>query len=164
MDAVQVIAYIGLGSNLAEPIQQIKTARLAIANIDHVEERAFSSLYRSAPMGPQNQPDYINAVMAITTELPALDLLRQLQAIEKQQGRVRKGERWSARTLDLDLLIYGEQQIQTPDLTVPHAGLAERAFVLYPLQEVSADLEVPGLGKLDRLLAKCPLQGLQRLS
>jgi len=93
-----VTAYIGLGSNLANPAEQIKAARAAIADIAGVQELAFSSVYHSPPMGPQDQPDYVNAVMAIATELPPIELLRCLQQIENEQGRVRKAERWGART------------------------------------------------------------------
>ena len=158
------MAYIGLGSNLAAPVEQIKTARQAIAQQERVDEVVFSSLYGSPPMGPQDQPDYVNAEMSIRTELPAMDLLRKLQAIENEQGRIRE-ERWGARTLDLDLLLYGEQQINVTDLVVPHIGIAERAFVLYPLQEiVEQGFVIPGKGLLKDLLEQCPLDGLQRLS
>jgi len=158
-----ITAYIGLGSNLASPVEQIKSARTAIAAIAGVEERAFSGLYHSLPMGPQDQPDYVNAVMCIATDLSPLDLLHRLQSIENEQGRVRKGERWGARTLDLDLLIYGDQKIEMPDLTVPHVGIAERSFVLYPLYEIAPQLVVPGKGDIATLVAKCPLNGLKRL-
>ncbi|NYT47396.1 MAG: 2-amino-4-hydroxy-6-hydroxymethyldihydropteridine diphosphokinase [Candidatus Methanofishera endochildressiae] len=158
------IAYIGLGSNLATPEAQINTARNAITALPEVFEDAFSSLYRSPPMGPQDQPDYINAVMAITTDLSAIQLLRRLQQIELDHGRVRKDERWGARTLDLDILLYGQQMINQPDLIVPHYGLKERAFVLYPLQEIAPELEVPGQGTMTELLASCPLDGLVKLS
>lgn len=158
-----VIAYIGLGSNLAAPAAQINSARTAIAAIAGVQELGFSSLYRSSPMGPQDQPDYINAVMAIATNLPPMALLRCLQNIENNHGRVRTGEQWGARTLDLDLLMYGDQKIDLPDLTVPHKGLADRAFVLYPLFEIAPQLLVPGNGSIADLLAACPLAGLKRL-
>jgi 2-amino-4-hydroxy-6-hydroxymethyldihydropteridine diphosphokinase len=160
----QVIAYIGLGSNLENPTGQIESAHTAIAGLAGVEELAFSSLYHSPPMGPQDQPDYVNAVMAITTNLPAMDLLRDLQRIEHDHGRVRKGERWGARTLDLDLLIYGQQQIDLPELIVPHVGIAERAFVLYPLYEIAPELLVPGKGHIVDLLKNCPLNELKRLT
>jgi 2-amino-4-hydroxy-6-hydroxymethyldihydropteridine diphosphokinase len=159
-----VIVYIGLGSNLAEPVAQIKSARNAIASITGVQELAFSSLYRSLPMGPQDQPDYVNAVMCVATGLLPVDLLRCLQSIEQEHGRVRKGERWGARTLDLDVLIYGDQEIDLPDLTVPHKGLAERSFVLYPLFEIAPQLLVPGMGPIADLVVKCPLSGLRRLN
>lgn len=158
-----VTAYIGLGSNLENPAQQIKSARAAITQIAGVKELGFSSLYHSSPMGPQDQPDYVNAVMCIATDLPPIDLLRCLQRIENDQGRVRKDQRWGARTLDLDVLIYGDQIIELPDLIVPHTGLAERAFVLYPLYEIAPHTQVPGKGDIADLIAKCPMNELKRL-
>jgi 2-amino-4-hydroxy-6-hydroxymethyldihydropteridine diphosphokinase len=158
-----ITAYIGLGSNLANPAEQIKSARAAITQIPGVRELVFSSLYHSPPMGPQDQPDYVNAVMSVATDLPPIDLLHQLQRIENDHGRVRKAERWGARTLDLDMLIYGDQLIELPDLIVPHPGLAERAFVLYPLFEIAPQLVVPGKGNIADLLAQCPMNGLKRL-
>ncbi len=155
-------AYIGLGSNLQNPIEQIHLARAAIAVLDHTKEQGFSGLYQSPPMGPQDQPDYVNAVMAVTTELSPIELLRALQTIENTHGRVRS-ERWGARTLDLDILLYGDQLIELPDLTVPHLGLTERAFVLYPLYEIAPELVIPSKGKLVDLLANCLLAGLKRL-
>lgn len=162
-EAGTVIAFIGLGSNLADPVSQIKSARKACGNLPGVQELAFSGLYRSPPMGPQDQPDYVNAVMSVAAGLGAIELLRALQDIERNQGRVRIGERWGARTLDLDLLIYGDQQIDQPDLIVPHPGIAERAFVLYPLYEIAPELVVPGKGRVTDLIAKCPLNGLVRI-
>jgi len=160
-----VEVYIGLGSNLENPAEQIKRARLSIADQPHISELRFSSLYASPPMGPQDQPDYVNAVMCVNTDLSAIELLSVLQQIENAFGRVRKGERWGARTLDLDLLLYANQQIELPELTVPHIGLSERAFVLYPLQEIAPEeLLVHGKGTLKQLLALCPLNGLEKLS
>ncbi len=156
-------ALIGLGSNLEDPITQIKSARRAIAALPQVQEQKFSSLYKSMPMGPQDQPEYVNAVMAIKTALAPVDLLHALQRIESEHGRKRGAQRWGARTLDLDLLLFGDQQINTPELTVPHYGIAERAFVLYPLSECAPDLLIPGHGKLTDLLHNCPPSGLQRL-
>lgn len=157
--------YIGLGSNLENPLAQVTLAQLAIASHEHITEIKSSSLYVSSPMGPQDQPDYVNAVMRAKTDLTAIELLRVLQKIENNQGRVRKGERWGARTLDLDLLLYAEQQIQHPDLIVPHIGLSERAFVLYPLQEIAPEgLIVPGKGSVAELVSQCPLDGLEKIS
>lgn len=160
----KVIAYIGLGSNLSTPEVQITAARQAINKLDNVEEQAFSSLYRSPPMGPQDQPDYMNAVMAVKTDLSAMVLLRSLQKIELDQGRVRKDERWGARTLDLDILLYGEKIIDLAELIVPHYGLAERAFVVYPLQEIAPTIQVPGQGTITDLVLNCPLAGLEKLA
>lgn len=156
-------AYIGLGSNLANPAKQIRSARQAISRLDGVTEFAFSSLYRSSPMGPQDQPDYINAVMAIKTSISAVALFRCLQVIENEHGRVRTGQRWGARTLDLDLLVYGDEKINQIDLTVPHVGIAERAFVLYPLFEIAPKLVIPGLGAVSALIAHCPQDGLAKM-
>jgi 2-amino-4-hydroxy-6-hydroxymethyldihydropteridine diphosphokinase len=127
-----VTAYIGLGSNLQQPIQQVKQALLHLAELPQTHLLNASPLYRSAPLGPADQPDYINAVAALATRLSPLALLDALQTIERQQGRVREGERWGPRTLDLDLLLYAEQKIQNDRLRVPHPGLGERNFVLYP--------------------------------
>ncbi len=162
MNNTQVTAFIGLGSNLEEPVTQLNDAHKAIGNLDRVREIAFSSLYSSPPMGPQDQPDYVNAVMAIETDLAAMELLRCLQAIENSQGRVRN-RHWGERTLDLDLLLYGDEQINVPDLIVPHIGIRERAFVLYPLQEIAVDLNIPALGSIDGLVSQCPLEGLEKL-
>jgi 2-amino-4-hydroxy-6-hydroxymethyldihydropteridine diphosphokinase len=158
-----MIVYLGLGSNLETPIEQLRTARTAIAKTNGIFEIAFSSLYRSPPMGSQNQPDYVNAVMAIETDLLPLELLATTQAIENKHGRVRH-ERWGARTLDIDILLFGDEVLDLPDLVVPHYGMAERAFVLYPLAEIAPDLEIPKHGKLADLVANCPLNGLERLS
>lgn len=160
----KLVAYIGLGSNLENPEAQIIAARRCIKGRAGIQELAFSSLYRSAPMGPQDQPDYINAVMAINTDLTAIDLLRCLQKIELDQGRVRKEMRWGTRTLDLDILLYGQQIIDLPDLCVPHYGMAKRAFVLYPLHEIAPAIDVPGLGTIEKLLESCPLDGLEQIS
>ncbi len=159
-----VEAYIGLGSNLDNPVEQVSRARQAIAALPGVAEIACSPLYRSLPVGPQDQPDYINAVMRIATELPPLDLLSQLQQIENQHGRKRI-VRWGARTLDLDLLLYGQQIINEPTLIVPHQELAKRGFVLYPLADVAvADMQIPGLGSLSELLQACPADGLHKIA
>jgi 2-amino-4-hydroxy-6-hydroxymethyldihydropteridine diphosphokinase len=159
-----VIAYVGLGSNLAEPAVQIASARSALVNVDGVRELAFSSLYHSLPMGPQDQPDYVNAVMCVETDLLPFDFLHCLQKIENNQGRIRKGQRWGARTLDLDILMYGDQEIDEPDLIVPHLGISERSFVLYPLFEIAPILFIPGKGVISDMVEKCPLAGLKRLN
>ncbi len=154
--------FIGLGSNLNAPATQIKTAIRALDSLNAVQVWRQSSLYRSPPMGPQDQPDYVNAVVEIETELSAPALLGVLQQIEQQQGRVRH-RHWGERTIDLDILLYGAQQWDDPDLLIPHPGLAERAFVLYPLAEIAPDLVVPGLGTIQSLVARCPQNGLVRL-
>ncbi|AMK76698.1 MULTISPECIES: 2-amino-4-hydroxy-6-hydroxymethyldihydropteridine diphosphokinase [Methylomonas] len=159
-----VEAYIGLGSNLEDSVDHVSRARLEIAALPGVAETAFSPLYRSTPVGPQDQPDYVNAVMRISTELEPIALLRQLQQIENQHGRLRS-IRWGARTLDLDVLLYAQQIINEPDLIVPHQELSKRAFVLYPLADVaSSGLIIPGLDSLPQLLAACPPDGLRKIA
>jgi len=158
------VAYIGFGSNLGDPTGQIARAREAVSGLPESEEVAFSSLYRSDPMGPPDQPRYINAVMALRTRLPPFTLLNCLQKIENDQGRVRTGERWGPRTLDLDILLYGRACIRTQTLTIPHYGMAQRPFVLYPLAEIAPEtLLIPGQGRLAMLLRNCPKQGVERV-
>lgn len=158
-----MIAYIGLGSNLADPVQQIQQAKQAIAQLPASELQAMSSLYASPPMGPQDQPDYVNAVLSITTTLSPHQLLDHLQAIEQQQGRVRL-RHWGERTLDLDMLLYGDKILDDERLHIPHKGIAERAFVLYPLAEIAPTLLIPGHGEIANLLPLCPKNGLERLT
>lgn len=158
------LAYIGLGSNLNDPIGQIRRARQAIAALEGIRERGFSSLYRSAPMGPKDQPDFINAVMAVVTERTPGELLQALQTVEQDLGRVRGKERWGPRVIDLDLLLYERFCIRSQEFTLPHYGLAERPFVLYPLAEIAPlSLLIPGRGALKELLQLCPWKGLERL-
>lgn len=156
--------FIGLGSNLDEPLLQIKRAIASLKEINDTTFISVSNNYRSAPMGPQDQPDYINAVAKLDTNLSAEDFLEELQNIENKQGRVRK-QHWGARTLDLDVLLYGDEVINTERLTVPHIGISERNFVLYPLNDlVDDDFEIPTIGKMSELLAVCPMIGITRLT
>lgn len=149
------MVYIGLGSNLDNPLEQVRQAIESLSRTPQIEVVRVSSLYRSHPLGPPGQPDYINAVMAIETSLSAEALLDVLQAIELSQGRVRDGERWGPRTLDLDILLYGDVVMEQPRLKIPHPGLHERSFVLYPLLEIAPELLVPGHGALVKLLEHC---------
>lgn len=148
-----IIAYIGLGSNLSKPIEQVKSAIDNIANIAQSRISAVSSLYLSKPMGPQDQDDYINAVLALETSLSAIELLDALQAIENAAGRVRKENRWGARVLDLDIILFGNEIINTQRLTIPHYGMCEREFVLLPLAEITPELVLPS-GQSVKLLSQ----------
>ena len=143
--------WIGLGSNLDEPLQQLRTAITALRTLPGSHLEAVSSFYRSVPLGPAGQPDYLNAAARLRTPLDALTLLRTLQTIEHRQGR-RRQQRWGARTLDLDILLYGTQRYHTPDLVIPHPQLTQRAFVLYPLHELEPGLVIPGHGAIRALL------------
>lgn len=159
-----MISYIGIGSNQALPIEQAKQAIMALDNINDTKLLACSSLYCSAPMGPQDQPDYINAVAKLTTSLSAVDLLDALQAIEQAQGRVRKENRWGPRTLDLDIILFDNQTINTERLTIPHYGMKQREFVLYPLLEISPDLQLPDGSYLSELIKVCDKKGLTTIT
>ncbi|MDH5423577.1 MAG: 2-amino-4-hydroxy-6-hydroxymethyldihydropteridine diphosphokinase [Gammaproteobacteria bacterium] len=157
-----VKVYIGLGSNLHNPEQQIVSALQSLREIKASRLINNSGLFRSPPMGPQDQPDYLNAAALIETELTAELLLDQLQNIENTQGRVRS-RRWGERTLDLDILLYGDEVIHSERLTIPHAGLALREFVLHPLQRLNPALNVPGKGKIIDLVEACPASGIEYL-
>lgn len=158
-----VTVYIGLGSNLSDPVQQVSQACVEIAALKQVQLIKTSSLYHSPPMGPTDQPDYINAVAEIATSLTPHELLGGLQAIENKHGRNRTVQRWSARTLDLDILLYGEKVINSESLVIPHLGLYERAFVLYPLIEIAPELLVPGYGSISELVQNCERGSLKML-
>jgi 2-amino-4-hydroxy-6-hydroxymethyldihydropteridine diphosphokinase len=149
-------AYIGIGSNLEGPEDQVRRAFRELARIPESRLAARSSLYRTAPVGPREQPDYVNAAVRLDTRLTAATLLAELHAIERRHGRVRDGSRWGPRTLDLDLLLFGGAVIDEPGLRVPHPEAANRAFVLVPLAEIApADLLIPGRGALGDLLRGC---------
>lgn len=155
-----VRVYIALGSNLAHPIEQINNALAALDHLPQTQRILCSPFYRSKPLGPQNQPDFLNAVVALDTLLSAEQLLDHTQAIERDQGRVRKDERWGPRTLDLDILLYGDQVINTERLTVPHYGLKQREFVLYPLADIVPNLVLPDGESLADCLKPVPKNGM----
>lgn len=158
------LTYIGLGSNLADPLTQIQAGIAALAALASDRLVARSPLYATDPVGPIAQPDFVNAVVALETEHKPLDLLAALQHIERRQGRARNGKRWGPRTLDLDILLFGQRQIQMPDLTLPHPQIRHRAFVLVPLADIAPlDLAIPGQGLLGELLHACPSQGIARI-
>jgi len=146
------LAYIGLGSNLDQPVAQIRRALEAFAGHQGARLLKASRLYRSPPMGPKDQPDYINAVALIDTPMQALELLHALQGIERKLGRVRL-RHWGERVIDLDLLMYADVCMHSDELTLPHPGIPERAFVLRPLADLNPDLIIPGLAPLAELLA-----------
>jgi len=159
---VNTRAYVGLGSNLDAPAEQLRNALQALDQLDDTRLAAASALYTSESLLP-GQPRYTNAVAALDTSLDPLALLDALQAIEHDQGRVRK-ERWGPRTLDLDILLYGDQVIDVPRLQVPHYHMHARPFVLYPLAElVPEDFQLADGRALAQLLSACPYVGLERL-
>lgn len=155
--------YIGLGSNLAEPLQQLRGALAALGQLPQTELVQCSSFYSSEPLGPADQPRYVNAVAALDTTLAPLQLLDALQAIELNQGRERKAERWGPRTLDLDILVFGHHLLDEPRLQVPHYHMHARPFVLYPLAELAPELHLADGRRLSDLLLACPFEGLEIL-
>ena len=162
MSGEAVSAYIGLGSNLDDPRDQVSRALHELGALPDTHLVARSSLYASAPLGSPGQPDYINAVAQLTTTLEPLRLLDALQGIEQVHRRVRR-ERWGPRTLDLDLLLYGDHLIDHPRLQVPHPQMQRRDFVLIPLLEIAPELAIPGQGKVRVLASQCSGNGVWRL-
>ena len=154
------LVYIALGSNLASPLEQVNAAVKALGEIPETRLATVSSFYRTPPLGPQDQPDYLNAAVALETTLAPEVLLSHTQRIELQQGRVRKAERWGPRTLDLDIMLFGQAIIHTDNLTVPHYDMYNRGFMLWPLYEIAPSLTFPdGISlqqRLDTLGAEKP--------
>jgi 2-amino-4-hydroxy-6-hydroxymethyldihydropteridine diphosphokinase len=157
-----VRAYIGLGSNMDDPAARVRSGMAALAQLTETEVEACSSLYRTEPVGLREQPDFFNAVCRVRTGLAPTALMSGLLEIERAYGRVRAGSPGGPRTLDLDLLLYGDEAIRSAELTVPHPRLHERAFVLYPLLEIDPELVIPGRGPLRRLLAGCTGQRVEK--
>lgn len=156
-----VTAYIGLGANLDDPAAQVELALDELARLPQSRLAGRSSLYASAPVGYADQPDFINAVAALETELSPRALLEAMLGIEHHHGRNRTF-RNAPRTLDLDLLLYGDAHFHEENLTLPHPRMHERAFVLLPLLEIAPELVIPGLGRADNLLALCGDQSVHR--
>jgi len=154
-------AYVGIGSNLGEPRRQIEAALDELGRIAQTRVARRSSLYRSAPLGHADQPDFLNAVARLETGLAAEALLGELQAIERRHGRERSFAN-APRTLDLDLLLHDAGTVSTPQLTLPHPRMHERAFVLAPLAEIAPEADVPGHGRAAELLARCAGQRIEQ--
>lgn len=157
-------AYVGLGSNLDDPRQQIEAAFMGLGSLTRTRLIRRSGLYGSKPLGPADQPDFVNAVAGLLTELAVDSLFGELRALERALGREPPRLRWGPRRIDLDLLLYGALVRQTDALTLPHPGIGARNFVLRPLADVAPDLEVPGLGRVGTLAEAASPEGLWRLS
>jgi 2-amino-4-hydroxy-6-hydroxymethyldihydropteridine diphosphokinase len=155
-------AYIGLGSNLNDPRMQVLTAVEMLRALPASTTRviALSKLYGSKPFGPVTQSDFVNAVVGILTQLDAPALLKETKAIERALGRPEKHERWGPRIIDLDLLVFGRERRNEPTLTIPHPGIVERNWVLYPLADIAPSLEIPGVGRVADLQGKIAPEGL----
>ena len=157
-------AYVALGSNLEQPARQVEAAFGQLATIPGTRLVLRSRLWKARPLGPQDQPDFVNAAAGLVTQLDARALLESLAAIEQRMGRVAPPVRWGPRIIDLDLLLLGDETCQEPDLVLPHPGLHQRNFVLYPLAEIAADLWVPGRGRVTALRREVPGEGLEAIS
>jgi len=158
------VVFIALGANLGDPLKQAQDAIESINQLQSTEVIKTSPFYRSKPLGPKDQPDYLNAVIKIITELSPIELLHTLQKIEKDLGRVRKANRWGPRTLDLDILLYDNIQMSSEHLTIPHYDMKNREFVLYPLYDLEPQLVLPDQSALSDLITHLPLYNLIRWS
>ena len=147
-------AYIGVGSNVDDPSAQVRRAVAKLGAVSATRVVCVSPLYGSRPFGPIAQPDFVNAVIGVLTELTSRALLAELQALEKGLGRPAEREKWGPRVIDLDLLVYGRERSAVAELALPHNGIAERNFVLFPLADIAPDLNVPGLGRVSELVAR----------
>jgi 2-amino-4-hydroxy-6-hydroxymethyldihydropteridine diphosphokinase len=156
-----VPAYVGIGSNLDEPDKQVERAVADLGRLPACRLIAASRRYRSAPLGPTDQPWYVNAAAGLLTQLEPAALLDALKELETRLGRRPSSQRWGPRSIDLDLLLYGSVQLATPGLTIPHPGLTTRPFVLYPLADFATEVEVPGRGRVADLLRDVPPEGLE---
>jgi len=158
-----VTAYVALGANLEDPVVQVRAGLAALATLPHTQLLVQSSLYRTAPVGYADQPDFINAVAAVDTALSPRELLDALLAIELNHGRVRQFAN-APRTLDLDVLLYDDVEVNESGLTIPHPRMHERAFVLAPLAEIAPLCEIPGYGRVSDLLRGLDPRGVTRLA
>ncbi|HYL02951.1 MAG TPA: 2-amino-4-hydroxy-6-hydroxymethyldihydropteridine diphosphokinase [Steroidobacteraceae bacterium] len=156
-------AYVGLGSNLEEPRTQVLTALARVGELPLTRAVLTSPLYASRPLAGAPQPDFVNAVAGILTQLEPAALLEALRSIESALGRPAQRERWAPRVIDLDLLSYGRERCSGAALTLPHPGIVERNFVLYPLADIAPDLDLPGLGRVAELAGRLTSEGLRRL-
>ena len=156
-------AYVGLGSNLSDPERQVRRALAALGELPHTRLIAASSLYRTKPFGEVVQPAFVNAVAGLLSLRTPEELLADLRALERTLGRDPPRERWGPRVIDLDLLAMGRETRATETLTLPHPGIAERDFVLYPLADIAPELDVPGLGRVASLRARVANRGIERL-
>jgi 2-amino-4-hydroxy-6-hydroxymethyldihydropteridine diphosphokinase len=156
-------AYVGVGSNLDDPQAQVLRAFAALAQLRATRRVSSSALYQTAPFGEVVQPAFVNGAAALLTQLSPEELLAELRALETKLGRQAPRERWGPRVIDLDLLVVGRETRATAELTLPHPGIAQRDFVLYPLAELAPDLEIPGAGRVAVLKAAVQNRGVTRL-
>ena len=157
-------AYVALGSNLSDPRRQVEGAFDSLARLTNARLVARSGLWRSAPLGPQDQPDFVNAAAGLLTTAEPREFLASLRELERRLGKTEPIVRWGPRVIDLDLLVFGDLRVEEAGLTLPHPALPQRNFVLYPLAEIAADLWVPGLARVGRLREEVSPAGIERLA
>lgn len=156
-------AYIGVGGNMGDPQAQVLRGIEALGALPGVRVIERSPFYRTAPLGPQDQPHFVNAVVGALTTLDPQALLQALKSLERTMGRAQPAVRWGPRVIDFDLLVVGAQKIATEQLTLPHPGIADRAFVLRPLLDIAPDLDVPGVGRVRALAERVDMKGVAAL-
>lgn len=164
MNALWVPAYVAIGANLGDARATVREAFARLSILNQSKLIARSRLYRSAPLGPQDQPEYINAAVGMLTRLSAHELLMALKELERSMGRGVPVVRWGPRIIDFDLSVFGTQQLNSDTLTVPHPGVPVRNFVLYPLLDIAPELDVPGHGRVRELAARISTEGLTALA
>ena len=157
-------AYVALGSNLSDPRRQVENAFEALASLPDARLIACSGLWRSAPLGPQDQPEFVNAAAGLVTTREPREFLASLQELERRLGKSEPAQRWGPRIIDLDLVVFADVRSDEGGLTLPHPGLHRRNFVLYPLAEIAAELWVPGLARVGRLREGVAPAGIERLA
>jgi 2-amino-4-hydroxy-6-hydroxymethyldihydropteridine diphosphokinase len=164
MSAVWIPAYVAIGANLGDALATVQHAFTKLAELPKSRLVARSRLYRTAPLGPQDQPEFVNAAAGLLTQLTAPELLHELKRLERTMGRNVPIVRWGPRVIDFDLSVFGSQRIQSDTLTVPHPGVPVRNFVLYPLLDIAPDLDVPGHGRVRDLAGRVSTAGLTALA
>jgi 2-amino-4-hydroxy-6-hydroxymethyldihydropteridine diphosphokinase len=163
MSSLWTPAYIAVGANLGDPLATVREAFVRLGELPRSRLIARSRCYRSAPLGPQDQPEFVNAVVGLLTQLQASELLAHLKSLEQALGRAEPIVRWGPRNIDFDLSVFGSQRIASESLTVPHPGVPVRNFVLYPLLDIAPELDVPGHGRVRELAARVSAAGLTAL-
>jgi 2-amino-4-hydroxy-6-hydroxymethyldihydropteridine diphosphokinase len=158
--AVWTPAYVAIGANLDDPLARVRESFALLDQLPRTKLVARSKLYRSRPLGPADQPDFVNAAAGLLTTLTAAQLLEELKSLEQMLGRQTASVRWGPRRIDFDLSVFGSEQISTETLTVPHPGVPVRSFVLYPLLDIAPDLAVPGHGRVRELAARISAESL----
>ena len=157
------VCYLGIGGNLGDSLTIFNKVIEELAQSENINLQKSSSYYKTKPLDDDNQPEYLNAVLKIKTELSPYQLLDYLQSLENKYGRVRTENQWDSRTIDLDILLFGERRLKSSRLQIPHKEMQNRDFVLFPLYEIEPDLNIPGLGDIEQLISQCENRGMEKI-